>query len=522
MDAEKSSIPNFKREFSRNFTSNVVLFLIQLLVGLLIVPFYIDTLGIAAYGIVPLATSFTSYVVLILECLNGAISRFLTIHIQSSDLPGATQIFNTALVTIVGFIVLISPVALIFAWYAPDFFNVTGVERTSVIFLFVLVFFASFVSSLRSPFSAVMYAFNKIHYNNYLSLTSTLLSTGIILALFLTRTPSVFFIGVATFLSALVSLFLTIAYSRKVYDKIVISPSLFSKKWFTDITTLAKWFLVDQIGAMLLLQLSLILVNKGFGTATGGEYAIVLTFFNLLWAITSLITSVLSPIYYIYYARRQFESIFNLSIVSVKSIGLAMALPIGLICIFSPRLLTIWVGAEFAHLSLLVWILLVPLTSIVSVRSLINGYAAYNKVRVPAIVTIISGLLNLILAVTLPNVYDLGVIGIPLAFTIALFLRNFVFIPWYTAKVLGVAPAEFYKPTIPGTVAYFALVIVGYPLTVYFAASASIVDIALISGGISLVYLTIVTQFVLTGSERDLIRSILPPFLSERLPSRLL
>lgn len=486
---------------------------------MLIVPFYIDTLGIAAYGIVPLATSFTSYVMLILESLNAAISRFLTLRIQSSDLPGATRIFNTALVTIVGIIAILIPVAVAIAWYSPVFFNITSIERNSVISLFFLVFCASFVTALRSPFAAVMYAFNKINYTSYISFTYTLLSTGLIVSFFLALTPSVFYIGVANLLSALISLIITIAYSRRVYDKIVISIKFFSKECFTDLTSLAKWILVDQIGTLLLLQLSLIIVNKKFGASTGGEYAIVLIFFSLLWSITGLFTSVLSPMYYTFYARRHFESIHNLSKVSVRCIGLAMALPIALICIFSRQLLTIWVGSEFAHLSLLIWVLLIPLTSIVAVRSLILSYAAYNKVRVPAIVTIIAGLLNLILALILPNVYGLGVMGVSLAFVIALWLRNVVFVPWYAAKVQDVAPAVFYKPIVPGVLAYFTLVIIGCPIVSILAVPSSIVHVTLISCGISIVYLIIVSRIVLTDPERVLIRSILPSYISGRIPS---
>ncbi|MCE5338448.1 MAG: oligosaccharide flippase family protein [Methanomicrobiaceae archaeon] len=522
MPSETSAPPNFKKEFSRNLTSNLALFIINILVGLLIVPFYIDTLGLAAYGIIPLATSFTSYVMLVLDSLNSAISRFLTINIQKSDLTSATQIFNTALITIGGFVLLLAPVAILIAWFMPDIFNITEIERSSVFLLFALIFLSAFISALRSPFSAVMYAFNKIHYNNYISIIYTLASIGIIVTLFFTRTPSVCYVGLAYFLSALLSLVLTIILSRKVYNKILISVSYFSKRWFSEIVEFAKWILVDQIGTLLLLQLSLIIVNKEFGTAAGGEYAIVTMFFNLLWSITGLITSVLSPMYYTYYARRLFATIHDLSIVSVKCIGLVMALPIALICIFSPQLLTIWVGEEFAHLSIVLWILLIPLTMIVSTRPLVLSYSAYNKLRIPAIVTIIAGILNLILALMLPYVYDLGMYGIALAFILAMWLRNVVFIPWYAAKVQGVTPATFYKPIIPGTLAYFALVIIGYPLVSVLAVPASIVDVALVSGIISLIYLTIVTRVILTEPERDLIRSILPSFVSRRVPSWLL
>ena len=204
MAAEPSDIPNFKNEFSRNLISNSVLFLINILIGLLIVPFYIDTLGLAAYGIIPLATSFTSYVMLILDSLNGAISRFLTINIQRSDATGATKIFNTSLFSIIALILIFTPIVGAIAWFTPDFFNIPDPEQDSVFFLFILIFFSSFIGALQSPFSAVMYSFNKIHYINYIGIIRTLMSTGIIVAFLFILTPSVYYVGIAYFCSAVI------------------------------------------------------------------------------------------------------------------------------------------------------------------------------------------------------------------------------------------------------------------------------------------------------------------------------
>ena len=209
----------------------------NILIGLLIVPFYIDTLGIAAYGIIPLATSFTGYVMLILDSLNGAISRFLTIHIQRSDVTGATKIFNTSLFSIIALIAIFTPVVVVIAWFTPGFFNIDAVQQYSVFFLFVLVFFTSFINALQSPFSAVLYSFNKIHYINYIAIIRTLMSTGLIVLFLFILTPSVWYVGLAYFCSALFSLFLTITVSRKVYDKIRISTAFFSKEQFYEIAT---------------------------------------------------------------------------------------------------------------------------------------------------------------------------------------------------------------------------------------------------------------------------------------------
>ena len=515
--ADISEMPDFKNEFSRNLISNSSYFLINILIGLLIVPFYIDILGLAAYAIIPLATSFTSYVILVLSSVFGAISRFLTIYIQRSDVPETTRIFNTSLFFTIGAILIFIPVAVVIAWFAPDFFNITELERESVFFLFLLVFFSAFMHACESPFSAVLASLNKIHYINYIKIFRLLMSTGIIVALLVSLTPSVYFIGVAYFCAAFCALLLTITLSRKVY-KIQIAFSYFSKKHLEEIASLALWILVEQIGTLLLLNLSLIIVIKILGAESGGEYAIVLVFFTLLWEITGLLTQVLSPMYFTYYARGLFSLVKELSIVSVKGVGLVTALPIALICIFSQQLLTVWVGARFAHLSSLMWIFLVPLTMIVAFRPLVISFAAYNKVRLPAIITIISGILNLILAVLLTSVFGLGEYGIAFAFVFALMVRNVIFVPWYAARIQEVPLASFYSPVVPGVLSYGILVIMGLFLGSLVTVPDSLPIIILISAGISIIYCIIVTQMILTMQERKLIRSILPFGISKKLP----
>ena len=159
-----------------------------------------------------------------------------------------------------------------------------------------------------------------------------------------------------------------------------------------------------------------------------------------------------------------------------------------------------------------------PLTMIVACRPLILSYAAYNKVRIPAVFTIGAGIINLILAVILTNVYGLGEYGIAFAFIFALFLRTVIFVPWYAAKVQGIPAAQLYKPVIPSVLAYGVLVVIGLSVGAIIAIPASFLEIMLISGGVSLIYFVIVTHAILTNPERDLIRSILPSGISGILP----
>jgi membrane protein EpsK len=85
------------KQLPKNLISNFAYFILNILVGILLVPYFIDNLGVAGYAIIPLATSLTNYVGLVVQSLNSSVSRYLTIDIQRSDYEKANETFNTAL-----------------------------------------------------------------------------------------------------------------------------------------------------------------------------------------------------------------------------------------------------------------------------------------------------------------------------------------------------------------------------------------------------------------------------------------
>ena len=65
-----------KEDLSKRFLPNAAMNILSLavtgIIGLLMVPYYIDSLGIAAYGIVPVALSMTGYVTIVADSIVNA------------------------------------------------------------------------------------------------------------------------------------------------------------------------------------------------------------------------------------------------------------------------------------------------------------------------------------------------------------------------------------------------------------------------------------------------------------------
>jgi O-antigen/teichoic acid export membrane protein len=257
-------------------------------------------------------------------------------------------------------------------------------------------------------------------------------------------------------------------------------------------------------------------VNKLFGTVAGGEYSVVLTWSMMLRTIAGMLVGVLTPVILTYYAKEKIDELINISKNAVKLTGLAMALPIGYICGFAPQLLTLWVGPEFAKLSLLMVLMLSHLIINLSVMPLFAINVAYNKVKIPGIVTFFMGIGNFLLAVMIPYLTGWNYYGVALAGAIMLTLKNAFFIPWYATKVLGISRTTFLNSMIPGVV---AMVLTG-AVSSLVANHLQISDIiSLLVYGIILtaVYLSVVWEFGLKPLEKQTLGSFIPVKIRSRL-----
>ncbi len=121
---------SFKEQLPHNLIGNIGWFLANLIIGLLLVPYFINTLGVAAYGLIPLATSITGYVAIVADSLNTSVSRYLTVDLQRRDFAAANRTFNTSLFGLSAIILLMVPVVFIVSWIIPSFFNIPAGQET--------------------------------------------------------------------------------------------------------------------------------------------------------------------------------------------------------------------------------------------------------------------------------------------------------------------------------------------------------------------------------------------------------
>ncbi len=499
---------SFSKQLPINLISNIGLFLIGIIINLYLTPFYIKHVGIEALGLIRLALILPMYTGLVSLIISKSVGRFLTIDLQNDNMHEANQTLNTAFFSISTILLFLVPFIFFISSHLGLVFNIPeGLEEQAEI-LFLGVLMASVIGLFSGLFMIPAYAYNRLEIANMSNLFTKLLQFGLIVFLLAYVSLDLSLIGYAYVVTTLVGLLLSIYIWKKFAPELSINYHDFNKDKLKEMTATGSWIMINQLGAMFFLYIDLILINIFFGATETGEYSTVLQWSSLLRSLASVFVGVLGPMIMISYAKNHMEKLIKISTLSVKMMGLVMAIPIGIIAGLAGPLLSIWIGEEFANLAPLMWLMILPLTINLAILPLFNVQVALNKVKIPGLFSLSIGLGNLLLALVFIMSLDIGIYSIALASAIMLIIKNFIFTPLYASHILGLSKTFFYKFTISG----FIISIIIF-LTLLWIQSWLILDSWLgligISVIIGLISLPIIWFFLLSGEEKGWILGII-------------
>lgn len=434
--AQASTLASGREGFVVNIVSNLANTFAQAVISLWYTPFLIGHLGIAAFGIVPLVNSITSYVSLATSSFTSAVSRYLTIDLAKRDVRAANATFNTAFFGVAAVVLVLTPVILGFSLVFPNVFHVPpGVETDArVQFLLVATSFLIFV--VISNFSISAYAHSKFLIMNIVSIASLLTRVGLVVILFSLFSARLWHVGAGYFAAALVVLVGQVFLWRKLTPELHIQPKYFDRSRLRSLLSTGGWFTAERMGTMLLTNTNLLVVNLAFDATATGSYGSLLQLPTLINSMGIATLTVLWPVMFKKYADDDWGGLQRITSQAIKFVGLLTALPAGLLCGFSRPFLSTWLGPSFQHLDVLLVLMVFHLSTGLSIIPL--GYVenAYNRVRWPGIVTILTGVFNVGLAILLARWGKWGILGVALAAAISTLLRSVLFMPLYNAHIM--------------------------------------------------------------------------------------
>ncbi len=435
--------PDAPKLFSRsagqmrsNVLARLALFAVHVTTGLWLTPYLIGHLGLAMYGLVPLANQITSYMGIITVALTGAVGRYLTIELTRGDFAAANRTFNTSLFG--GLMLaagLLVPVAVVVAT-APLFLTIPPGSEAQVRILLGGVMLAFLLAVDSYPFVSSCIACNRLDINSLIEAVYPALRVVAIIVLFNWLGPRPWEVGVSFAVGGVAMMAAGIVAWRHLTPQLYVSPRAFDRSRLRALTGMGGWLSMNSLGSLLFLNADLLVVNMVVGVEAGGAYGAVLQWSVLLRTMAGMLPALVYPNLLAAYAEGNLARLVSISKLSTKLLGLVLALPVGLICGLSYPLLHAWLGPSFAPL----WQLLVLMTFHLAVNHatgpLLFTQMTYNKVRWMGIATLVLGCVNVSLAVLFAGPLHWGMYGVALAGAIVLTLRNAIVVPAYTARIM--------------------------------------------------------------------------------------
>jgi membrane protein EpsK len=507
--ASTSELPARRGQFAINLLANVGQLGLSSAIGLWYVPFLIRHLGPSIYGLLPLATTMTSYMAMITLSFNSAVARSMTIALEQGDDQKANHIFNTSFWSSAGLGAALLLPAIIGIIHIDWLIRVPPGYELQARWLFTCTVAAFLLNELKSPFEVASLCRNRFDLRNLIAMSEVLTRVGLVVALFYAVSPRIKYVGFGIVCGTLISG----AGAVRVWQ--LLTPGLrlgwrhFDWGIFKHLAKTGSWVIVNQLGALLYLGIDLIVANRLFGAEASGRYAALLQLSMFIRTFGTSISAVFYPTVLSLYARKDIDGLVSYLNRAIKFVGLALALPIGLVCGFSQSLLRLWVGPEFESLAPLLALLCVHLCINLAINPLLGLQLAANRMKLPGIVTLVMGAGNLGLALFLAGPMHWGLYGIAAAGAIMLTLKNVFFTPLYAARILHQPTFTFLRGLGPIVIAAF--------LTVGLCKCLALqVDISSWMGlvaaglGVSIVFGLGIFTFMLGEEERVLLKNLLP------------
>src|SRR5579864_2508362 len=480
--------------------------IVSSLVGFLLAPVMVHTLGDAGYGIWVIALQLGAYLGLMDLGIRVAVGRYLTHHYEKGERDQVDLVITSAILilSVAGVLCVLAGSGL--ALLLPRIMHIPAgmisVARWAV-------FLVSLVIGLSVPGSIFPGAVASLSRYDLLNLRTAGVAVVRGLAMWLALIEGGGIVGIAAVWVIVTLACLVLDYliaSRLYYGFHITSDWPAIRRCARTLFGFSAFAFLLSISSRLILWSDNLVIAIILGPAAVTAYAIGNNLVDVARNALASVNAGFVPLATAYNAKGDVPALRRL-LIQGSRMGLVVILP-GVMAFFiiGGDFITLWMGARYRQTAGAVLILLGTTMLCAPLRSTCNQILyGMNKHRRYGIMSAVEAFANLGLSIVLA--YKMGVIGVAWGTAIPALIVEGMFVPIYTAQLLQQSRVELYwqtcvQPmlsTLPYCVLLFVLHRVGWVnrWSHFFVAIAMAVA----------VYAVIVWFWTFSSSERDMVRS---------------
>ena len=433
-----------------NILANAFAMLVSTGINFFLTPYITRAVGVEAYGFVPMASYFVSYVTIVTTAFNSMGSRFITVELQQGNRKKANEFFSTIFFMNLLLAVFCSAVFTIIVSLLTKLVNVPNELSSDVTLLFALTFLSAVFALLTNVFASSTFCKNRLDLKSIVSIAGTIVRAAVLIVLFMLFPAKVYYIGIASISLNTIEGIFNIIIQKRIMGELKICRADFRRKHIGTLFTSGVWNSVGQLSSILMTGLDLLVANILINAADSGVLSIAKIMPSLLYTCVALIVTAFGPQFVIDYANKNdSKALLDTMDFSAKLISFVSVIPVAGFIGLGKEFFKLWVPEQNAKLLLILAILtLLGDAASYPIKAFDNIFVAGNKLKWPAIATLCCGLLNVLTMIPLLKYTNLGLYAVAGTSTVLLAIKDLLFKIPYIAKIVKVNPWYFWKYVI--------------------------------------------------------------------------
>ncbi len=424
-------------------------FIINAGINFKLTPYIIDRLGTEAYGFIGLAFDFVNYAGILTLALNTMTGRFISVEYHRGNKKKAQTYINSILISNLFLSGILCVVAIFLIWKLEYVVNIPPELTTDVKITFSLVFINYILGICISVLNCAAYVKNRVDKTYVRNAISYILKLIITIALITAFDIKIFFISLTSVICTVYMGVASYIITKKLMPEIHFSLRDFSWEAVKNILSGGIWMSILSLSNLLLSGLNSFLANKLISVISTGYLSAAKTIPRYINMLSEQLSQTFSPRFTQLFSRGESDQLITELKKSINIVSFILTVPIAGFIAFGSNFYALWLENytpdEIALVQTLSVIITLPYLLNAYVYPLIQVNFALNKVKTPAIVTLIIGFINILIVLPFGFSGKLTLITLNVFGSVLTVLRLIFFQPFYTAKLLNIKVSVFFK-----------------------------------------------------------------------------
>ena len=433
---------------ARNIITNWLGFVVSAALTLLLTPYVLEQLGPARYGIWVLTSSIVGYYGILDLGFRAGLTQHLTRYLAMGKFDVASEYLSSAVVAMCGFAAFVAFLAIAGAYFAPSMFDIpTDLEHEAFLCILIIGLGASMQFALF-PFAAIFPAAERFDIANYIGISTSLLSAGLML-LVLKLGYGLVGASAAILIANIVDYSLRWLIASFIVPKLRFSRHRIVFSRLRDIMSFGIWNFLISINMYAYQHAPTIIIASFLRLPAIGQYALATGLMQQLSSALSPIGQVMYPSAAAMHAQNDLTTLKRLYHDGTRLMMLIMVSAVLIAGFFAEDFYRLWIGEQYlsgepyTSVAVLLQVLLVSTFTSFTANIGIQILKGTGRIQLIAIALICGSVLSIFFSILLIRHY--GLMGIAISVVIASAIIDLIVAPVLVQRVLGFSAVEWMR-----------------------------------------------------------------------------